>query len=793
MKRVEIESLTYSSVALKRTRECTEGSSDRSRTLLAYFDFEKYRSSVILVKDEIWAVRDEYGMPRKYVIVERDGDVNSALFRYLKYNRKVMYQRYKRGGILHSCGVFVHDLDPEPLDPPSYSHKVVGWGNKKSVTKYTIYPRKGEVWAISKYTHCMFEFASPSLLKYQMVEILEDYKLEEGVKVATLLKVKGPCQSLYQRHQCENAKVVFYIGSKGSSMDWFSHQVPYFRYSKENSFGGYLELDPSSLPLCIEGNFEGCEQDNVINDNILFLALLDKKVRYRKSDGPIWAAYEDQSRVPTKYVVGRPKIEVHSNKVKLVLHELAPCPMYAYEKKLVEARLPLVCGNFTISSTESKTNLMISHRVHFRNKESVLDTDHCYIQPVEGDVWGIYNELNMLRGQQIYESRMEYEIVVIVARGDVGTTVAKLVRVEGFRGLFRKKSGHGDQVQFTIPGNECYRFSHRIPSYQFDGRGKQFLKGAFILDPLLVPKNDGECFSFDDPFILERINSRPLWSIILYIVDKQRNGVSVDGNRNNNFTLKAVPNTSVVEKMVDIVKPNHRVEHEDTVHEDLNIKLHDFGDVISSLDFVTAQIWAIHNEIDGLPNTYVCISNVTDARVMVEVTLIEPHPITEEEMQWIEDKFMACGTFSMSQTTSVKHIGSFSHRVICDEVKPKDITFWNQDKTFYEIFPRKGEVWAIYNNWPQSHTRNDCKYKLVQVVSEFTKEAGVTVAALVRVNGYENVFKRQLHEDFGLYKSFNRKELLRFSHCIPSRQATVFSGCNSNEKPIEVKFSHIGI
>lgn len=808
---------------MKRARE-SEGASSSGgagRNFASFFDFERYRSSVILRKDEIWAVRDDYGMPRRYVQVERDGDFSSSSVTYLKYNRKVAYQRYKSYGVLHSCGIFVADTDPEPIEPPFFSHKVVGWGNKKRPTKFTIYPRKGEVWAVTKCPISVFGFASPSLIKYQMVEILEDYNSDHGVKVASLVKVKGGYRSLFQRWASEGGKGVFFIGAQGASIDCFSHQVPYFRFSGERTAGDFLELDPSSLPLCVDDP-EGSLVDE-INDNFLFLALLDKKVSYRAGEGFIWAAYDLQSRVPIKYVAVRSK-NVYS-KAKLVMHELAPCPIYGSEKRWQEAGLPIACGNFIIKAVETEKRFILSHRVRFPYKDyCMLDSDNCNIHPVEGDVWGLYKDPNMVRSNTPRET-LEYHIVVIIGRTEKAITAAYLVRVEGFIGLFRKKSGHASQVQ--IPANECYRFSHKITSYRFDGRRIEFLKGTFVLDPLLIPRKHGECFSFDDPFLLDRSKAHPLWSAILHIVDKQRNGVGLDGQENIqqqsaicNLNWTNDQDVIAVEEM-DEEKPNledisppivHGVEsinpEEDEHHafpRPLNIKFHDFQDPKLKKDFELGQIWALHSEFDGLPHSYARIYNFTTSLEIMEVILLEPHPMAEEEIHWVEKRFpMACGTFRTSQSTCMKEIRLFSHRVICDEVKPKETTlFWRQvigdvpEKLFYHVYPRKGEVWAIYKRWNLHWTHSDMKnnrqYRLVEVVSDFTAEAGVTVAALVRMEGREDIFRRHLHEDFELYKTFKRKELLRFSHCIPSVKMVSYKDSSTYEGPIKIKFSHIGI
>ncbi|ONK58605.1 uncharacterized protein A4U43_C09F14780 [Asparagus officinalis] len=175
---------------------------------------------------------------------------------------------------------------------------------------------------------------------------------------------------------------------------------------------------------------------------------------------------------------------------------------------------------------------------------------------------------------------------------------------------------------------------------------------------------------------------------------------------------------------------------------------------------------------------------------MLDVTLLQPHPVADEEMQWVEANLpMACGTFRAAESTCIEK-NLLLHRVICAHEQPS--------KLFFRVYPRKGEIWAIYNHWNIDWTisgmSTNVQYKLVEIVTDFTQEAGVTVAALVRAEEHDNVFRRQLHEGFWLFMTFKRKELLRFSHRIPSLKITgdQAGGCTSGGS-FRVKFSHNGI
>ncbi|ONK58406.1 uncharacterized protein A4U43_C09F12070 [Asparagus officinalis] len=83
-----------------------ERSYDECGNVTSSFDFEKYRASLLLKKGEIWAVKDEFGMSRRYVLVERDGDFHSTKIRmievledYEEYvGMKIVYLALVRGG-----------------------------------------------------------------------------------------------------------------------------------------------------------------------------------------------------------------------------------------------------------------------------------------------------------------------------------------------------------------------------------------------------------------------------------------------------------------------------------------------------------------------------------------------------------------------------------------------------------------------------------------------------------------------------------------------------------------------
>ncbi|XP_010929658.1 uncharacterized protein [Elaeis guineensis] len=172
------------------------------------------------------------------------------------------------------------------------------------------------------------------------------------------------------------------------------------------------------------------------------------------------------------------------------------------------------------------------------------------------------------------------------------------------------------------------------------------------------------------------------------------------------------------------------------------------------------QIWALPDESDGHPRVYARVEKIDADKGTAEVTLLVPHPVSEDEKRWAEEGVpAACGMFRPGKSSILVALAAFSHRMVVEEESTGEADALNN---FYKIYPRKGEVWAVYQRWDKG--KKNLVYRLVEVLSGFTEEEGVTVAALSWVEGLEDVFQRQVVEGFELVKTLSRKELLRFSH-----------------------------
>ncbi|KAI3944856.1 hypothetical protein MKW92_034668, partial [Papaver armeniacum] len=165
-----------------------------------------------------------------------------------------------------------------------------------------------------------------------------------------------------------------------------------------------------------------------------------------------------------------------------------------------------------------------------------------------------------------------------------------------------------------------------------------------------------------------------------------------------------------------------------------------------------------------MPRSYVWINRV-DSPFKVDVTWLEFVAGNIDEDAWKRSELpVACGKFKLGKTTSMlKYIGAFSHKV-----------FWKTsvNKSYYKVYPRKGETWALYKNWniawssdPDKH--REYEYEFVLVLSDYSSESGILVADLVKLKGFVCLFKQTKYNGMASFQ-IPSNEMLRFSHRVPS-------------------------
>lgn len=120
-----------------------------------------------------------------------------------------------------------------------------------------------------------------------------------------------------------------------------------------------------------------------------------------------------------------------------------------------------------------------------------------------------------------------------------------------------------------------------------------------------------------------------------------------------------------------------------------------------------------------------------------------------------------CGIFKLSKAKQEYKPDTFSHILDLQTTGKKGE---------FAIFPKKGEVWALYKDWNLKLKFLDLEhfeYEVAEVLD--VDDQTVKVLPLQHANGRVYVFKGW---DSGITVSILRKELLQFSHRVPSFRLT---------------------
>ncbi|KAK7302254.1 hypothetical protein RJT34_13139 [Clitoria ternatea] len=217
-----------------------------------FHDFDRDRIENAFGENQVWAAYDDDdGMPRYYCMIHnviskrpfkmRIGWLNS------KSNDELAPINWISSGFPKTSGDFRIGKRELFSTLNSFSHRV-NW-TKGSRGAVHIYPKKGDVWALYRnWSPDWDQFTEDEIIqKYDMVEMLEDYREEQGVNVAPLIKVAG-FKTVFR----QNADPTKTKNIPKAEMFRLSHQVPSYILTGEeghNAPKGYLELDPAAVPM----------------------------------------------------------------------------------------------------------------------------------------------------------------------------------------------------------------------------------------------------------------------------------------------------------------------------------------------------------------------------------------------------------------------------------------------------------------------------------------------------------------------------------------------------------------
>ncbi|KAK1396983.1 DnaJ-like subfamily B member 14 [Heracleum sosnowskyi] len=183
------------------------------------------------------------------------------------------------------------------------------------------------------------------------------------------------------------------------------------------------------------------------------------------------------------------------------------------------------------------------------------------------------------------------------------------------------------------------------------------------------------------------------------------------------------------------------------------------------------QIWACYDTVDGMPRFYAKIKKVHLLKSKLCIAWLEADPEKQEEIDWVDEELpVSCGKYMCVDTEETIDYHTLSHLVGVEKGTNKDT---------YIVYPKKGETWAIFTNWdigwssdPDLHRKN--KLEIVEILSDFCLNTGITVEFLGKVNGFISLYRRKGEGAASIL--IPSSEMLRFSHQIPSFKMTGSEG-----------------
>ncbi|KAK9276966.1 hypothetical protein L1049_006505 [Liquidambar formosana] len=236
--------------------------------------------------------------------------------------------------------------------------------------------------------------------------------------------------------------------------------------------------------------------------------------------------------------------------------------------------------------------------------------------------------------------------------------------------------------------------------------------------------------------------------------DHNKSGDSVD-SKNGIRCLKSFPGTSGITDSETLASMSINVPDPD---------FHDFDKDRTERSFGDNQVWAAYDDDDGMPRYYAMIHEVISLNPFkMRISWLNSKTNTEiGPLNWVGSGFSkTCGDFRIGRHEINNSLNSFSHKVR-----------WTKGtRGAIRIFPRKGDVWALYRNWSPDWNELTAdevihKYDMVEVLEDYNEEVGVIITPLVKVAGFKTVFHQ--HLDPREARRIPREEMFRFSHHVPS-------------------------
>nr|KYP37731.1 DnaJ isogeny subfamily B member 12 [Cajanus cajan] len=366
------------------------------------------------------------------------------------------------------------------------------------------------------------------------------------------------------------------------------------------------------------------------------------------------------------------------------------------------------------------------------------------VYPKKGETWAVFRHWDIgwsSNPEKHSEYQFEYVEVLSDFAENVGIEVAYLGKLKGFVSLFQRTVLNGISL-FCIPPNELYRFSHRVPSYKMTGAEREDVpKGSFELDPAGLPNslfevgmNNGQASTShrdtsEGDTVVSQTNEKKV-----EIPQKHEKNNCVEETLKARKSPRDLSKKNVkgdagewtTGKMTDNHSNNSKNVKDRSFPQSVGASSYDFKKEKSEEMFQCGQIWAIYGDRDNMPNTYAQIKKIEfTPNFRLQVSVLEPCSPSNDLKRTI-----SCGSFKVKAKLQILSISAFSHQL---KVEPLV-------NSRYEIYPRKGEIWALHKDQKCELTSNQGRDEchIVEVLADSDK----SIQVVVLMPGEDNVHLR---------------------------------------------------
>ncbi|KAK6155320.1 hypothetical protein DH2020_009568 [Rehmannia glutinosa] len=309
------------------------------------------------------------------------------------------------------------------------------------------------------------------------------------------------------------------------------------------------------------------------------------------------------------------------------------------------------------------------------------------------------------------------------------------------------------------------------------GNGHEDVRPNIVVEPKTANGNGtvkpASKFSSPSETLTRRISSAPAIDGRQLLIEKAR---SVIRKKLEDIKLASEAAAAEAEKKnalaeVDksiVAGANKQPELKRTVSMSITVPdsdFHDFDQDRSEECFKPKQIWALYDEEDGMPRLYCLIRDVISVKPFkIYISYLSSKSDTEfGAVNWLDSGFTkSCGNFRVFHSETVEQVNIFSHLLSREKAGRGGCV---------RIYPRKGDVWAVYRNWSPDWNRTTPdelrhQYEMVEVLDDYSEENGVWVTPVIKLDGFKTVYRRNTNNDAARW--IRRREMLRFSHQVPS-------------------------